>query len=111
VHAQQPSRWNSARLIAFQQQEVIMFRSGCIFFAVALCAPLAEAAPANVTRTVVQHRAVFDLVSVKTNVRQVCAGQEPLAVEFKRTAGDVAAAVFTGLWYTPVHLRVTCSPP
>jgi hypothetical protein len=63
------------------------------------------------THTVVQRRAVFDFVGGKTDLRAVCAGQMPVAVEIRRTAGDVAAAVFTGLWYTPVHLRVTCDVP
>lgn len=88
-----------------------MSRSAQVLFALLVCAPLARAAPSTVTHTVVQRRAVFDLVSVKTDLRTVCAGQQPLEVEFKRTAGDVAAAVFSGLWYTPVHLRVTCASP
>ncbi|MDB4965126.1 MAG: hypothetical protein JWN44_815 [Myxococcales bacterium] len=86
-----------------------MFRTGSLVLALVLCSPIAVAAPQTVTRTILQKRAVFDLVSVKTNLRTVCAGQEPLEVEYKRTAGDVAAAVFTGMWYTPVHLQVTCA--
>ncbi len=88
-----------------------MFQLRSIFFALGISASFANAAPtaATVTRTVVQKRAVFDLVSVKTSLRSVCEGREPLEVEYKRTAADVAAAVFTGLWYTPIHLRVTCS--
>jgi len=88
-----------------------MMRLGSLFFALAVSASVAHAAPSTVTRTVVQRRAVFDLVSVKTNLQTLCAGQAPIDVEYKRTAGDVAAAVFTGLWYTPVHLRVTCASP
>ena len=88
-----------------------MIQLGSIFFALGIGASFGGAAPATVTRTVVQRRAVFDLVSVKTNLRTVCAGKEPIDVEYKRTAGDVAAAVFTGLWYTPVHLHVTCAAP
>ena len=61
--------------------------------------------------TVVQRRAVFDFVGGKTDLRAVCAGKEPVALEIRRTAGDLAAAVFSGLWYTPVHLRVTCAAP
>ena len=87
-----------------------MLQLGSIFFAVGISASFGQALPATVTRTVVQRRAVFDLVSVKTNLRSVCGGQEPIDVQYKRTAADVATAVFTGLWYTPVHLRVTCAP-
>jgi hypothetical protein len=96
-------------MTAFYDVEVIMFRSIRVIAGLLLSASAANAAPTTVTRTVVQRRAVFDLVSVKTNLRQLCGGQEALDVEFKRTAADVAAAVFSGLWYTPVHLRVTCS--
>ena len=88
-----------------------MMQLGSIFFALGVTASFGQASATTVTHTVVQRRAVFDLVSVKTNLRSVCAGQEPIDVEYKRTAGDVAAAVFSGLWYTPVHLRVTCSSP
>jgi hypothetical protein len=87
-----------------------MHQLGSIFFALGITASFGHATP-TVTRTVVQRRAVFDLVSVKSNLRSVCQGQEPIDVEYKRTAGDVAAAVFSGLWYTPVHLRVTCASP
>jgi hypothetical protein len=86
-----------------------MHQLGSIFFALGITASFGHAAPATVTRTVVQRRAVFDLVSVKSNLRAVCQGQDPIDVEYKRTAADVAAAVFSGLWYTPVHLRVTCA--
>jgi hypothetical protein len=88
-----------------------MLRAALFTGALVLCASVAGAAPATVTRTVVQHRSVFDLVGAKTDLGFVCAGQRPLAVELKRTAGDVAAALFSGLWYTPVHLRVTCASP
>jgi hypothetical protein len=89
-----------------------MFRSASLLVALVATSSLAAAAPSStVTHTVLQRRAVFDLVSVKADLQTLCAGQRPLAVEYKRTAGDVAAAVFTGLWYTPVHLRVTCSNP
>ena len=71
----------------------------------------AAAPPATTTRTVVQPRAVFDLVAHATDLERVCEGQRPLAVEVRRTAADVATAVFSGLWYTPVHLRVTCAAP
>jgi hypothetical protein len=69
----------------------------------------AAAAPETVTRTVLQKRSVFDFVAGKTDLRAVCAGQEPIEVTYRRTAADVAAAVFTGLWYTPIHVRVTCA--
>ena len=88
-----------------------MHQLGSIFFALGISASFGHAGKATVTHTVVQRRAVFDLVSVKSNLRAVCEGGEPLDVEYKRTAADVAAAVFTGLWYTPVHLRVTCASP
>jgi hypothetical protein len=88
-----------------------MHQLGSIFFALGITAAFGGVAPPTVTRTIVQRRAVFDLVSVKSNLRSVCQGQEPIDVEYKRTAGDVAAAVFSGLWYTPVHLRVTCASP
>lgn len=71
----------------------------------------AGAGAATETHTVLQKRAVFDFVGGKTDLRAVCAGQTPVQVEIRRTAGDVAAAVFSGLWYTPVHLRVTCAAP
>jgi len=89
----------------------MMKRSLAPFFAATLFSAPLLASPAPVTRTVVLRRAVFDLVGKKTDLRDVCAGQMPSHVELKRTAGDVAAAVFSGLWYTPVHLRVTCSAP
>jgi hypothetical protein len=77
----------------------------------ALAVPLSTTAPAtSTTRTVLQKRAVFDLVAHATDLDRVCGGQRPRAVEVRRTAADVAAAVFSGLWYTPVHLRVTCGP-
>jgi hypothetical protein len=88
-----------------------MIQLGSIFLALGISASFGQPPQATVTRTVLQRRAVFDLVSVRANLRTVCAGHEPLAVEYKRTAADVAAAVFTGLWYTPVHLHVTCASP
>ena len=88
-----------------------MQQLGSIFFALGISASFGHAGKPTVTKTVVQRRAVFDLVSVKSSLRAVCEGAEPIDVEYKRTAADVAAAVFTGLWYTPVHLRVTCASP
>ena len=88
-----------------------MHQLASVFLALGIGASFGHAAPATTTRTVVQRRAVFDLVSVKSNLRSVCQGAEPIDVEYKRTAADVAAAVFSGLWYTPVHLRVTCASP
>jgi hypothetical protein len=87
-----------------------MLQLGSIFFALGISASFGPPQPSTVTRTVLQRRAVFDLVTVKTQLRSVCGDQEPIAVEYRRTAGDIAAAVFTGLWYTPIHLRVTCAP-
>lgn len=66
---------------------------------------------ATETHTVVQQRALFDQVGGKTDLRAACAGGTPVQVEIRRTAGDVAAALFSGWWYTPVHLRVTCATP
>jgi hypothetical protein len=88
-----------------------MFRTVLVVVALVVCTTAADAAPTTVTRTAVQRRAVFDLVSKKTDLRALCTGGPALDVEYKRTAGDVAAAVFTGFWYTPVHVRVTCSMP
>jgi hypothetical protein len=89
--------------------EVMTMMKRCILFALA-CAPVGAWA-ATETHTVVQHRAVFDFVGGKIDLRAACAGQTPLQIELRHTAGDVAAAVFTGMWYTPVHLRVTCATP
>jgi hypothetical protein len=91
--------------------EVTMSRSASIAMACLVWSAVAHAAPATQTRTVVQRRAVFDLVSVKTDVRALCEGHEALDVELQRTPADVAAAVFSGMWYTPAHLRVTCAAP
>ncbi len=86
-----------------------MLQLGSIFFALGISASFGSGGRPTVSRTHVEHRAVFDLVGHKTDLRAMCAGQEPIDVEFKRTAADVAAAVFSGLWYTPVHVRVTCA--
>ncbi len=80
-------------------------------FALACACVPGGAWAATETHTVVQRRAVFDLVGGKTDLRAACAGQTPVQVEIRRTAGDVAAALFSGWWYTPVHLRVTCATP
>ena len=70
---------------------------------------VASAEAPTSTRTLLVKRAVFDLVGGSTDVRAICDGQPPLSVKFQRTAADLAAAVFTGMWYTPAHLRVTCA--
>ena len=49
------------------------------------------------------------MVGGTTDVHALCDGQPPVAVKFQRTAADMAAAVFSGMWYTPAHLRVTCA--
>lgn len=72
-------------------------------------AALAAPAGGTVTYTRVQHRAVFDLVGGKTDLRSVCGGATPLEVTYRRTAGDMAAGIFSGWWYSPVHVRVTCA--
>jgi hypothetical protein len=87
----------------------MMLQLGSVFFAVGVSVSFGAGPPSTTSHTQVEHRAVFDLVSRKMDLRRMCAGQEPIDVEFKRTAADVAAAVFTGLWYTPVHVRVTCA--
>jgi hypothetical protein len=97
------------------QAEVNMIRTqlllGALLLGGAAHATPAASAPvaATITRTVVQPRAVFDFVARGTDLERVCGGQRPIAVEIRRTAADVAAAVFSGLWYTPIHLRVTCA--
>ena len=88
-----------------------MLRLGSLLFTLGVAPSFAHAGPATVTRTAVQQRAVFDFVAKKTDLTQLCGGGQPLAVDYRRTAGDVAAAVFTGLWYTPIHVRVTCASP
>lgn len=74
-------------------------------------ASAAAAAPATVTTyTRVQHRAVFDLVGGKTDLHAICGdGQTPIAISYRRTAADLAAGIFSGWWYSPVHVRVTCA--
>jgi hypothetical protein len=68
-----------------------------------------ETAPAGAVHRVRQQRGVFDLVRRRADVRAVCGGVEPQLVIVDRTPGDVAAAIFTGLWYTPAHLQVVCA--
>jgi hypothetical protein len=70
---------------------------------------VASAQVPTTSRSLLLKRSVFDLVGGATDVRTICDGQPPLAVRFQRTAADLAAAVFTGMWYTPAHLRVTCA--
>jgi hypothetical protein len=82
-----------------------------LFLASGISPSFSDVAPRTVTRVVIQRRAVFDMVGVKADIRALCAEGEPIAIEYKRTAGDIAAAVFTGFWYTPIHLRVTCAAP
>ena len=70
---------------------------------------VAEAQSPTTTRSLLLKRSVFDLVGGTTDVHAICDGQPPVAVRFQRTAADLAAAVFSGMWYTPAHLRVTCA--
>ena len=77
----------------------------------ALTCACAPAWAQTATHTVLQRRAVFDFVGGKTDLRAACPGGTPVQVEIRRTARDMAAALFSGWWYTPVHLRVTCSTP
>jgi hypothetical protein len=79
------------------------------FALLCLLAGVAQAQATTTTRSIRLQRSVFDLVGDTTDVHALCDGQPPVAVKFQRTAADVAAAVFSGLWYTPAHLRVTCA--
>ena len=78
-----------------------------------LVASVAGAAPSTVTTyTRVQHRAVFDQVGGKTDLRAVCGSNAtPTEITYHRTAADLAAGIFSGWWYSPVHVRVTCAAP
>ena len=84
---------------------------GFILSSSMLLAAAAGAAPSSVTCTRVQHRSVFDLVGGHTDLRAVCGSNATAtAITYRRTPADLAAGIFTGWWYTPVHVRVTCTP-
>ena len=80
-----------------------------VFALLVVLGGVAQAQSPTTTRSLLLKRSVIDLVGAATDVRTICDGQPPVAVQFQRTAADVAAAVFSGLWYTPAHLRVTCA--
>ena len=80
-----------------------------VFALVVALGGVAEAQSPTTTRSLLLKRSLFDLVGGTTDVRAICDGQPPVAVQFQRTAADLAAAVFSGMWYTPAHLRVTCA--
>ena len=60
------------------------------------------------THIVRQDRAFFNALRIKKDLRPLCGGAEPASVDVFHTVGDGFAAVFTGILYTPAHLRVTC---
>jgi hypothetical protein len=56
-------------------------------------------------------RYVFDAAGQRADLDRICAGGMPTSVEIRRRGDDVAAAIFTLGWYTPAHVRVTCTTP
>ena len=67
--------------------------------------------PGTYERVVSQQRGIFNSVRVKKDLTALCDGQEPVDVQVFHTVGDGMAAVFTGILWTPAHLRVTCPAP
>jgi hypothetical protein len=59
------------------------------------------------TRTIKLERWGGDMKGQSPDVEGTCGGPAKLIV-IDRTPGDLAAAVFTFGWYTPVHVRITC---
>jgi hypothetical protein len=70
----------------------------------------AEAAPAN-TQEVMVHRYVFNGAgrTPEQMAAERCGGGHVATTHVHRTAGDVAAMVFSAFWYTPAHVTVECS--
>jgi hypothetical protein len=64
--------------------------------------------PTAIVKKVPEQRGLFNLVRGKRDLKAVCGGRDPLNVRVVHTGGDVAAAIFTGILYTPAHLKVTC---
>ncbi len=62
-------------------------------------------------RTVHVDRYAFDAVgrSAERAATDACAGAPPSLVHQRRTAGDVAAAVFSLGWDTPEHVDLQCA--
>jgi hypothetical protein len=59
-----------------------------------------------------QQRGLFNGVHVGEDLpRRTCGGLPPTDVKVYHTVGDGFAAVFTGILWTPAHLRVTCPAP
>jgi len=58
-----------------------------------------------------QQRGLFNAVRLNKDLaRKTCNGAEPTKVDVFHTVNDGLAAVFTGILWTPAHLRVTCPP-
>jgi hypothetical protein len=55
-----------------------------------------------------EQRGIFNAVKVRKDYRAICNGAEPINVDVFHTVGDGFAAVFTGILWTPAHVRVTC---
>ena len=68
-----------------------------------------DAARANIQTMRIRHYA-FDAYgpSADQAAAERCAGGQMGATHRYRTRGDIAAAVFSGGWYTPVHVDVAC---
>jgi hypothetical protein len=60
------------------------------------------------THIVWEQRGFFNALRLRRDLRRLCGGAQPYSVEVIHDAGDVAAAIFTGILWTPAHLRVTC---
>ncbi len=62
--------------------------------------------------TVHVSRYAFDLAGRSDDdaAAERCAGLQVVKMHRHRTMADVAAAVFTGGWYTPEHVDVQCAP-
>jgi hypothetical protein len=62
-------------------------------------------------QTVHVNRYAFDAAgrSADEAAAERCAGGEQGRPHVRHTMGDIAAAVFTGGWYTPEHVDVACS--
>jgi hypothetical protein len=68
--------------------------------------------PESGVHVVRQQRGLFNIVRLNKDLpRQVCGGADPVDVRVFHTVGDGVAAVFTGILWTPAHLRVTCPMP
>ena len=90
----------------------ILLALGLIVSSAGLAAANVDYAQPGNVHIVKQQRGVFNAVRVNKDLpRQVCGGMEPVNVDVFHTVGDGMAAVFTGILYTPAHLRVTCPTP